>query len=841
MGLEILFECPLPNGIHARPASLLEEICQPFDAEIHLENLRNKQCVSMHSVLALIGADILYADNCRITIAGIEAEQAHKKLLHFIQHDFASCDEALPQQDDVTQLELPRSLALTDPDFIAAVSVSQGIATGKPVLLSASSFSAAVLQIKGQDVTIESQCIHDGLTKLQQALTDEFNAQKANSTQAKIIKAHLAIAKDEELLQRLLANLSTDDKQQTKSAAGAIVDTLEYFNQLLGGAKNVYLQERALDIQDICSRLMCLIYGNHAVSSIDQLEGPSIVITSTLTPSAFIALSGPHLKGLVLECGGRTSHTVLLARAAGIPVLVGATGALNFCHLVDSVIIDSNSGILLRNVTEATDRYYQLERLKTEQLSAKYQPFKYQKALTCDGQRLEVAANIASAQEATYAFEDGAEGIGLFRTEMLFMDRDSAPSEEEQFLAYQGSLQAANGQPVIIRTFDVGGDKPISYFNIADEENPFLGYRAVRTYPEFMVYFTTQLRALVRAAVHGNLRIMIPMISDVEEMRWVRETFDQVIAELQEAQVEYAVPQLGMMLEVPSAAFMIDQLAHYSDFFSIGSNDLTQYFLACDRGNKNMANLYSNYHPAFIRLLKKITDDAALADRWVGLCGEMAADTQLLPLLVGLGLDEVSMASPNIAQIKANIARLNFVDCQQLVTRVMACADIAAVEAQLLAFSQQENQRPLLDQELILTGRKVTSRAEAIKTLSDNLFVQGRVQSSTATEQALWKREDMFSTGLGFGIAIPHCKTDGITHNSISLLRLSQPIEWSEESEPVDLVFMLAVKQSDTDNLHMKYFSKLARKIVHKSFRDELRNCSDSSALLAYLSTVLEL
>lgn len=843
MSLEILFECPLPNGIHARPASLLEEICRGFTAEIFLENLRNGESASMDSVLAMISADVLFNDRCRIAITGTEASDAFSKLSHYIQHDFQYCDEAVPEQEDTAKIELPRSLSFTTPDYIEAISVSQGIAWGKPVMLGSTRFSDAIQNITGEGVAIESQRLQEGLQSLAQLISEELSAaeqtaQQSQHTQAQILKAHLAIIKDQELAQRLIKSL----EQGTKvSAAQAIINTVEYFNQLLAGAENVYLQERALDIQDLGSRLMRLLYGDEAVTTVEALSEASVVITSNLTPSAFIAINGPHLKGLVLESGGRTSHTVLLARAAGIPVLVGAEGALDFCRAVDRVIVDSNLGILLRNALVPTQRYYELEQKKINALAARYEPFKHNKATTCDGIKIEVAANIASAQEAQHAFTQGAEAIGLFRTEMLFMDRDSAPTEQEQFLCYQESLQAANGQPVIIRTFDVGGDKPISYFNIGSEENPFLGYRAVRTYPEFLSYFTTQLRALVRAAVFGNLRIMIPMISNIEEMRWVRETFDEVIAQLQQENIECAKPQLGMMLEVPSAAFMIDQLAQYADFFSIGSNDLAQYFLACDRGNKRLAALYSNYHPAFIRLLKQVIDDAKAAGRWVGLCGEMAADSQLLPLLVGLGLDEVSMAAPGIAKAKANVAGLNYHDCNDLVKRVMACADIESVKTQLAIFSQSATQRPLLEQALILTEHQVHSRAEAIKTLADNLFVQGRVQSSEATEEALWQREDMFSTGLGFGIAIPHCKTDGVTHNSISLLRLPQPIEWAPGADPVDIVFMLAVKESDAGDVHMKYFSKLARKIVHESFRNELRTCQDSVALLAYLSKVLEL
>jgi fructose-specific PTS system IIA-like component len=843
MSLEVLFECPLPNGIHARPASILEELCRNFKAEIYLENLRNGERASMASVLAMISADILFDDSCRITIAGEDSYDAFEKLSYFIQNDFHNCDEALLQRPAEIRHKLPRSLLLTKPDYIPAISVSEGIATAKPIILGRSCFSAEMQEMEGQDIAIESKRLQDGLQSLGQFISDELGVamleeQSSECTQTQILRAHLAIVKDQELAQRLVKNLELG---VNVSCAQSIINTVDYFNQRLGNAENVYLQERALDLQDIGSQLMCQLYGDEAVSKVDSLSQASIVITSTLTPSSFIALNGPYLKGLVLESGGRTSHTVLLARAAGIPVLVGAENAVDFCRGLDSVTIDSNLGILLRNTLLSTKRYYELEKKKTDSLASRYQQFKHSQASTYDGKAIEIAANIASSQEAKRAFLEGADSIGLFRTEMLFMDRSTAPSEQEQYLCYQESLQAANGNPVIIRTFDVGGDKPISYFNIGKEENPFLGYRAVRTYPDLLPYFTTQLRSLARAAVFGNLRIMIPMISCVEEMRWVRETFEKVIEQLQLENIECAMPQLGMMIEIPSAVFMIDQLAHYADFFSIGSNDLTQYFLACDRGNKRLASLYSNYHPSFIRLLKQVVDEAKTAERWVGLCGEMAADSQLLPLLVGLGLDEVSMAAPGIAKVKTNVSSLNYQDCNELVERVMACADIESVKAQLHMFHHSSLSKPLLEKSLIITDSVACNRAESIKILADNLHVQGRALSSEAIEEALWQREDMFSTGLGFGIAIPHCKTDDVTHNSISLLRLQKPIEWEEGGEPVDVVFMLAVKESDGGAVHMKYFSKLARKMVHKSFREELRSLKDSFSLLTYLHKVLEL
>jgi multiphosphoryl transfer protein len=842
MSFEITFNCPLSNGIHARPANALEEVCQPFQASIHLENLRNGQRASVRSVLGLISADVLLDDSCRITLEGDDAEQAHTRLTHFITHEFAHCDDALPESQDQLDVTLPRSLLAAQPDFVKGVSVSRGIAEGAPVLLGGLRFTDELHRIEGESGELEREKLNEGLQRLRQTLEHDVDSTRAGSTEEGVLKAHLAIVKDEAFHQQLHCALQVKNSGRTPAAAQAIIKTIEHFNQCLGASANPYLQERALDIQDICSRLMRQLYGDEVVTPIQSLTQPSVVIAANLTPSDFIALNSANLKGLVLESAGKTSHTVILARAIGIPVLVGVDGASRFSATVHCVVVDADLGVLVRNSNDAVQRYYQMEYDKAQQFERRYLPFKDVQAHTADKQRIEIAANIASAEEAAAAFAAGAEGIGLFRTEMLFMDRDAAPSEEEQFNAYRQVLDAAGHAPVIIRTFDVGGDKPIAYFNIGVEENPFLGYRAVRTYPEFIDAFKAQLRALARAACFGKLQVMIPMISCVEEMRWVRETYNDVVDKLKQDGIETAPLQLGMMLEIPSAAFAIDQLSKYADFFSIGSNDLAQYFLACDRGNKRVDNLYSNYHPAFIRFLQKIIDDIHSAERWVGMCGEMSGDADLLPVLVGLGLDEISMSAPSIARTKAAVAGLASEECKKLLQDLMSCDDIGSVKAQLREFRRRGVQRPVLEENLIISQGQAQSRAEAIKVMADNLFLQGRVENAAAVEESLWQREEVFSTGLGFGIAIPHCKSDVILNNSISLMRLNTPIDWgSSDGQLVDTVFMLTIKESDAGDVHMKIFAQLARKIIHETFRESLKSCKDRAALMAFLTAELDL
>lgn len=842
MSFEITFDCPLPHGIHARPASVLEEVCQPFQAAIYLENRRNGQRASLRSVLALISADVLYNDPCKIVISGDDADVAHTRIEQFINQEFAHCDDALVEAFAAPSTVLPRSLGAGEPQYICATSVSSGIAEGKPVFLGQLQLAEHLQQLSGQGKEQEWQKLSKAIHDVAQQLQTELDALPAQTLAWQVLKAHLSMVEDAELYQQLQAAIVNSDVSQSPSAAQAIVTTLSYFQRRLACSANAYLQERVLDIQDISARLLRRLYGDDAVLAVQELTEPSVVIAANLTPSDFIKLEGNNLKALVLESGGTTSHTVILARASGIPVLVGAKAASGFCAAGSNVIVDAELGLLIRNANTAVTNYYQMEYDKQRRLERRYSVFKKQAAHTRDQHTLEVAANIVSARESAPAFDAGADGIGLFRTEMLFMDRNTAPCEQEQFDCYRQVLEAAGQAPVIIRTFDVGGDKPIGYLPIGTEENPFLGYRAVRTYPQFIELFCMQLRALVRAARYGNLRVMVPMISCVEEMRWVRETYQQVVTELQQSGESIAPIQLGMMLEVPSAAFAVKQLAKYADFFSIGSNDLAQYFLACDRGNKRLSDLYSNYHPPFIRLLQQTVDEIHSAGSWVGLCGEMAGDHSLLPLLVGLGFDEISMAAPSIARSKAAVAQLDYSTCQTLVQQAIACSDISGVKQCLVDFRRRSVDRAVLDDQLIISAATVHSKALVIKALADNLWLQNRIEDAAAVEEALWQREEVFSTGLGFGIAIPHCKSDKVINNSISLMRLNTPVDWgAADGKLVDTVFMLTIRDSDAGDAHMKIFAQLARKIIHKPFRETLKACADNATLLAFLNEQLEL
>ncbi|MCG7587677.1 phosphoenolpyruvate--protein phosphotransferase, partial [Photobacterium sp. OFAV2-7] len=447
-------------------------------------------------------------------------------------------------------------------------------------------------------------------------------------------------------------------------------------------------------------------------------------------------------------------------------------------------------------------------------------------------------ANIAHAIEAEPAFNNGAESIGLFRTEMLYMDRTTAPDEDELYNIFCQALEAAGDKSIIIRTMDIGGDKPVDYLNIPTENNPFLGYRAIRIYEEYIELFKTQLRGILRASAHGSLKIMIPMISSVEEILWVKDVLAEVRQELRKEKVPFdeKIP-LGIMLEVPSVAFIIDQCCEEIDFFSIGSNDLTQYLMAVDRDNAKVTKTYNSLNPAFLRTLDHVVREVHRHGKWIGLCGELGAKGSVLPLLVGLGLDEISMSAPSIPATKERLSKLDSRECRQLLNKAMACRTAMEVEHLLAQFRMAQSDAPLITTECIVLDADLGSKEEVIKTLSDNLYLAGRCRYPDKLADDLWAREDVFSTGLGFGFAIPHTKSEHIEQSTISVAKLAKPILWGDDE--AQFVIMLTLNKHAAGDQHMKIFSKLARKIMHIDFRDSLQKATTAEEIEQLLQSAI--
>ncbi len=440
------------------------------------------------------------------------------------------------------------------------------------------------------------------------------------------------------------------------------------------------------------------------------------------------------------------------------------------------------------------------------------------------------------------AFENGADGIGLFRTEMIFLGREQPPSEEEQFAIYSEAARTAGVRPVIIRTFDIGGDKKAPYLNLPREDNPFLGYRGARLYADHRQLLQAQLRAILRASALGPVQIMAPMIATLEELV----AFKAELAEAKQHLAQNGIAfqpevKLGIMVEVPSVAFILDQLCQEVDFFSIGTNDLSQYFFAADRGNLKIAPLFSVRHPAFLRFLQQLVSQIHRAGKWVGMCGEMAADIRNLPLLLGLGLDEISVPAAEVRELKRSGSTLHAADCADLLDRAMACRQASEVD-DLLGAHPSNQAEPLLTDELVLLGSTSQTKEEVIQEMVDAFYISNRTDDRDLVEEALWAREAEYSTGLGHGFAIPHCKTDAVTADSICILRLHEPINWdSIHGEPVRMVVLLALRKSEVANTHMQVFSSLARKLDDDDFRRQLLTIETAEQVTSYLAAQLGL
>ncbi|WP_019614761.1 phosphoenolpyruvate--protein phosphotransferase [Psychromonas ossibalaenae] len=824
---EFKFNCSLVNGIHARPASHLEKVCKQFDCDITLTNLRSGNTGNAKSVLALVSTDTLLNDPCILTFNGQDSEQALNKLTQYIHNEFAHCDQALDKPGASEAIVLPQSLLRHQPTLLQGKCLALGIGKGRLIGNEDINLNLFRTDIQYDETARFDNARQQVSNSLEQAVQDADGAEK------EIINAHLAILNDITFVDDIQKHLIS------QSTANAVLASLEIVSEQLKQSSSAYLRERIVDIRDVATQLLCAAYPEINITTKLTLTGPSIVIANDLTPSQFLGLDKELLQGLVLTHAGSTSHTVILARAFNIPTLSGIEAAQCADALNSEVYLDANLGVLAVQANQGVRCYFDRAITLNQQLSDKQGAYAALSAQTSDGKGIEIAANIACSVEAQAAFEKGAQGIGLFRTEMLFMDRSEAPKEEEQYEQYRQVLQAADDKPVIIRTMDIGGDKPIDYLNLPQEGNPFLGYRAVRIYPAFINLFHDQLSAILRAALHGNAKIMIPMIQSIEEIRWVKEQIEIVKNRLtaQELEFDNDVP-LGIMVEIPATAFIIDQFCQEVEFFSIGSNDMTQYLLAVDRDNDSVAHLYNSLAPSFLRMLDQVVSTAHQYGRWVGLCGELGADAKVLPLLIGAGLDEISMSAPKIAPAKAVLSKLNSSDCKALFDQACQCPTINDVQALLDNASASQESKPLLSTECVLKNADFSCKEEVIQSMVGNLGLHGRTDNTYKLEEDIWAREAVFSTALGYGFAIPHTKSEHIRDSSISIAHLNKPIDWQSDSGDVDVVIMLTLNKEQGDQ-HMRIFSSLARKLIHESFREQLRHSKDEAGIISMLEKEL--
>jgi multiphosphoryl transfer protein len=836
--LEFAFVCSLSDGLHARPASQLAEVANDFVSDCLLTNLRTGSVASLKSVLAIISADVRHGDRCTVQISGADEQAAHARLLHSAEKELPKCDVPLVGLDSKTGGDaLPRVLKTAGVNCCFGSPVSPGIGQGKVVLLNGLALPKGLTARLAADPQLELDQIKRAMAAVCGRIREKLTRSQS-PTESAILQAELAIASDVSLAAKL-----TEHVDQGKSAGQAVIDAGEFFIDLLRHSESVPVRERALDIEEICLQLLEEIYGVELQAAAIELREPSVIVAETLAPQQLLALDRRWLKGLVLEYSGATSHAVVLARSLGIPTLVGVKNARLALTAGREVVVDAIRGFVVTEVSQAVQTFYDRER-RTLALRQEFLPLQTTgPALTIDGTTLEVAANASSSEELSLAFDNGADGIGLFRTETAFLQRDRAPTEDEQFILYSEAARSAAGRPVIIRTFDLGGDKSAPYLNLPREDNPFLGYRGVRIYAEHRELLQAQLRAILRASAFGQIQIMAPMISSLEEVVQFKAEILAAKQDLVRKDIAFQSDlPIGIMIEVPAAGFILDQLCAEVDFFSLGTNDLNQYFLAADRDNPKIAGLANVLHPGFLRFLKQIVEEIQKAGKRVGMCGEMAADIRYLPLLIGLGLNEISLPAAGIPTVKRAISQWSAADCRRVLADVVACREKAEIEDLLDHAQPLRSAQPLLSKELVLLGSQSATKEEAMQEIVDAFYIAGRTEDRQRLEEALWSREAVYSTGLGYGFAAPHCKTEAVTADSIGVLKLARAIDWgSVDSKPVSMIILMAMRESRPASRHMQVFSKLARKIMNEDFRGHLLAVESAHDMATYLAQQLEI
>jgi multiphosphoryl transfer protein len=829
--LEFTFTCPLPSGLHARPSAQLADLANVFACGFLLTNLRNGMEGNLKSALSIISTNVRFGDVCRISLTGGDRDAALTALRNFVEHELAQSEDApASAASSERNASIPRALKQSGAAHFFGRAASPGIGQGKAVLLDRPTIPKQMLPENTGNPYQEQQKIENALKNVQTRVRTMLTL-PGSSAQKGVIRAQLSILGDVSLAEKLAEKIA-----QGRSAAEAVIEAGEFFLDVFQHAESTYLQERALDMQDVLQQLLAQISGLKFVPAAALPEEPSIAVAEVLSPQQLLAMDRKWLAGLVLENASTTNHAVILARSLGIPTVVGVKEALRNLLPRQEIVVDANRSLVISSASAAVRQFYEREialRNLRRQIPADGIT---DTAQTSDGRKLEIAANVSSQTELAPAFEHGADGIGIFRTEMLFVGQESEPSEEEQFSIYSEAARLAGDRSVIIRTLDVGGDKPIAQLSLPKEANPFLGYRGVRIYSDFRDVIRVQVRAIARASAFGRVQMMVPMVSSLEEVSWVRSLLREVQDELKAKNVKFdpAMP-LGIMIETPSVAFMLDHLASEVDFFSIGTNDLAQYFFAAERGNDRVSSLADVRNPAFLRLLQQIVREVRKTGKWIGMCGDMAADASLLPLLVGLGLDEISLPAFEIAALKQRLRRLSVASCEALLAKAIACRHTDEVKVLLKDHPASEEVQPLLAQELVVVDSDVADKDAAIRTMVEMLFLRGRTDDPQTIEEAIWDREAISSTGLVRGFAIPHCRLDAVTTDSVVILKARNPIDWgSPDGEPVHMMILLTVRQSQPGNKHLQILSKLARKLMDDDFHARMLSLEDPAAIVSY-------
>ena len=566
--------------------------------------------------------------------------------------------------------------------MLKGIATSSGIAIGKIYKLEQP--IVEVNDAKG-DVKVETEKFNNALQK---TISDiEKIKERASATlkeeELAIFDAHLMMAQDPEYKDQIIALINEGNNANfaTKSVSDSMITMFE-------SMEDAYFKERAADIKDVSFRLLCNLLGL-TIPDLTTIDEEVVIVAEEMTPSDTAQLNKKYALGFVTEIGGKTSHAAIMAVSLGIPAVVGCTGVMANCKHGDQIILDAKEGIVIVNPSDEELQEYKTKRAEFLKEKEALQVLLHEPSITLDNHQVELVANIGNPKDMDAANENGAEGVGLLRSEFLYMDKtDGFPTEEEQFLAYKEVLEKANGNRVVVRTLDIGGDKKLPYFEFEPEMNPFLGYRAIRLCLDRKDIFKTQVRALLRASVYGKLAIMFPMIATIDEFKEAKEfVLNEKQTMLQEGIKVSDSIEIGMMVEIPASAVLADEFAKYADFFSIGTNDLIQYSMAADRMSEKVAYLYQPLNPSILRLVKMTIDGAHSQGKWCGMCGEMGGDPMAAPVLLGLGLDEFSMSSSRILPTRKIIRSLNKKDMEDLANKALkahTCSEVTELVKSVL-------------------------------------------------------------------------------------------------------------------------------------------------------------
>lgn len=553
--------------------------------------------------------------------------------------------------------------------------VSEGIGLGKAIILKNEEIKPEKIQI--EDVELEKENFYHAVNEVETEIKDLVN--KLSGTEKDIMQAYLMILQDPTLVQETVEII----EKQKCNAAYATEVGFNKIIQMFEEMDDPYMAARSADIADMKKKVLHKILNKEEIN-LSQLPADTILVTNELTTSDTAKLNLKNIVGIITEVGGINSHMAIMARTHEIPAVIGIKQIMKQINENDSIAINGGTGEVFVNPSK--EEWTEFEKIKdnSKKEKEKLETYKSEISSTKDGHRVELLANIGGPQDIDLVINNTAEGVGLLRSEFLYMNSEDFPTENEQFEAYKKVAEKLQNKRIVIRTLDIGGDKNLKYMKLPKEDNPFLGYRAIRIFLDNVSLFKVQLRAILRASNYGNLAIMLPMISSIEELRESKKIIQEVKEELKEKQIPFNEDiEIGIMIEIPSVALMAEELAKECDFFSIGTNDLIQYTIAVERGNEKVANLYTHFHPAVIRLIKSAIDGAHKNNILCGMCGEAAGDTSFIPLLIGLGLDEFSMNANKVLHARKLIRDLKFKDCKKLADEVLKLNSIEEIKRRL--------------------------------------------------------------------------------------------------------------------------------------------------------------